>query len=353
MTKRRPLKESESPVVLGDKLKEYQAQMRKADVLEILSLSDDDALSTVRSYISTQSIALDRLLNGRGIPCGRLTEIYGPSHIGKSTLLDHIFASVQKMGGVAILADAEGARDVEYSRRIGVNVDQLQYLEFERGQLSAENILDAMFGSAVFWRDNHPSVPVVIGWDAIGGTPTNEEIEKGAGDRTVASAAKVLRSACRKVSGVIGNTNIAVIVLNHEYTKLATGGFGVTKKETYGGEAVRHEATIRMELYSSGQIKRPDGVVVGREVTAKLTKNRLGNPWVETTVALLSGVGVDNVWTLYDHLKRTGFITVSGSWSAMNLGEDTVKFQGWAGLAEMCKSKPELFTRLVEAYWAV
>ncbi len=39
--------------------------------------------------ISTHSISLDLALGGRGIPRGRITEIYGPESSGKTTVCSH------------------------------------------------------------------------------------------------------------------------------------------------------------------------------------------------------------------------------------------------------------------------
>ncbi len=141
--KRKPTRKkrgARSPRVRVDPLQEYGETIKKAGIAECLALADDDCLATVKNHVSTQSLAFDRLLNDRGIPLGRVTEFFGPNHIGKSTLLDHIFAQVQIMGGVAILAEPEAARDKQYTQRIGVDLQKLQYLHFPRADFYLENI---------------------------------------------------------------------------------------------------------------------------------------------------------------------------------------------------------------------
>ncbi len=75
----------------------------------IMRLDDDP--SNLPEGISTGSISLDLALGGRGIPRGRVVEVYGPESSGKTTLTLHTIAEVQKNGGVAAFIDAEHALD--------------------------------------------------------------------------------------------------------------------------------------------------------------------------------------------------------------------------------------------------
>lgn len=353
--------------VRRDPLQEYQEAISKDGVVEALTLADDDCLARVKLHISTQSLELDRLLNGLGVPCGRVTEIIGPPHIGKSTLLDHLFAQVQRMGGVAILADTEGARDSNYSQNIGVDLAKLQYLEFgekpiykdkkiigyER-QLYLENVLTKILESVIFWSRNYPDIPVLIGFDALAGTSTREELSNRlAKDEQPAAAAKVLRKICRQFPSYMGNTNVGLVVCNHEYQNIKIGKKVGRARESYGGDAIRHLASIRLSLWPAGEwVKRADGEILGRVIGAKLIKNRLGNPWGEAKVALLSGAGINNVWSIFEKLKRSGIIATSGSWAAINLDGEDIKFQGWNGLTQKCMEDETLFPRLVSIYQA-
>ena len=361
---KKPGKKS-APKIKVDPLKEYLATIQKDKIVEVMSLEDDDCLATVKLHISTQSLALDYLLNCLGIPTGRVTEIFGPPHVGKSTLLDHIFAEVQRMGGLAILADTEGARDVRYSRSIGVDPAKLVYLEFPTKtvkqkdgkvaiieQLNLENVLQKLMESMEFWGQRYPDKPIVLGLDALGGTATRDEQAKKLEENAqVAGAAQVLRRACRQLPAKLGNTNIAFVIINHEYENIQTGGFAGKKRETYGGEAVRLMSSIRVKLFPAGEwVKRSDGLILGRVVGAKLIKNRLGNPWGEARIALLSGVGIDNVWSIFQKLKTAKLIVTSGSWSSLNLDGEIIKFQGWGGLSAKCQEDPTLFPRLVSVY---
>ena len=66
--------------------------------------------------IPTGSLALDIALGGRGVPRGRVIELYGPESSGKTTLALHIIAQAQKLGGIAAFIDAEHALDPSWCK---------------------------------------------------------------------------------------------------------------------------------------------------------------------------------------------------------------------------------------------
>ena len=88
--------------------------------------------------ISTGAINLDAAIGIGGIPRGRITEIYGPESSGKTTLCLHAIANVQKTGGVAAFVDAEHALDIEYARKLGVDVDNLLVSQPDTGEQALE-----------------------------------------------------------------------------------------------------------------------------------------------------------------------------------------------------------------------
>lgn len=270
-------KQAKKTRIHKDPEKEFAKSLSEKGMVQVLRMTDDDCLLHVKDYLPTGNPALDRLLHGRGIPFGRITEIFGKHHIGKSTLLDHFFKMVQRAKGTGVLADTEEARDISYTQAIGVDVDKLMLLEFDRHELTMENVLNKVLETINWWRDHYPERKVLIGWDSLGGTQTAEErdktVERG---KSPGSAASIMQLMRRKVTPALSNTNIALVILNHEYEKINMGGFG-KKRETYGGEAVRMAASIRMELHATKGQWLPDanGVIIGRKVGVKLVKSKL------------------------------------------------------------------------------
>jgi recombination protein RecA len=343
-------KTAKPKAVRKDPLKEY-AEAIKGDGFKTVSVMDPECSSSVDTWIPTGGLATDALLNGKGIACGRITEMYGPPHIGKSTILDMLFHQVQLMGGVGILCDTESARDSNYTvKGLGVDPAKLHMLEFkDPNAIHIESVFNKFVDTVDFWREKYPDTPVVLGLDSLGNLATSAEMEKDIGERTVAAAAKAMRQVCRKLVGRLARSRVALVVVNHQYTNVNTMGGRPAARLTYAGDALRLAATYRLEFFFRGLVKKQDGVVLGREVGVRLDKNRFG-PCRDTKMAILNGKGVDNIWTLFDTLSVEGVISKSGSWSTLNLGDVQKKFQGFQGLADAVVENPALFDLMVDAY---
>src|SRR5205814_2177815 len=70
--------------------------------------------------IPTGALSLDLALGIGGVPRGRIVEIFGPESSGKTTLIYHMIAEAQKLGGVCAFIDAEHAMDPLNAKKIGV-----------------------------------------------------------------------------------------------------------------------------------------------------------------------------------------------------------------------------------------
>jgi len=88
--------------------------------------------------ISSGSLSIDAALGIGGFPRGRVVEIYGPESSGKTTVALHAIAEAQKVGGAAAFIDAEHAMDAEYSRKLGVNIDELLVSQPDSGEQALE-----------------------------------------------------------------------------------------------------------------------------------------------------------------------------------------------------------------------
>jgi len=98
----------------------------------IMKMNDENIINI--PAISTGSLALDIALGVGGVPRGRVIEIYGPESSGKTTLALHISAEAQKRGGMVAFIDAEHALDMNYARKLGVDVDSLLVSQPDTGE---------------------------------------------------------------------------------------------------------------------------------------------------------------------------------------------------------------------------
>ncbi|MCA9510238.1 MAG: DNA recombination/repair protein RecA, partial [Myxococcales bacterium] len=156
----------------------------------IVAMGDDSVDRDVKSF-SSGSPSLDIALGIGGYPRGRVIEIYGPESSGKTTLTLHAVAQVQRRGGVAAFIDAEHALDVNYARRLGVNVDELLVSQPDTGEQALE-IADVLLRSG--------AIDLVV-VDSVAALVPRAEIEGEMGDSHVGLHARLMSQALRKLTG--------------------------------------------------------------------------------------------------------------------------------------------------------
>ena len=142
--------------------------------------------------IPTGSLALDLALGIGGVPRGRIVEIFGPESSGKTTLVNHIIAQAQALGGVCAFIDTEHAIDPVYSRAIGVDTDELLVSQPDYGE-QALQIADRLIASAAV---------DVVAIDSVAALTPKAELDGQIGDTTVGLQARLMSQALRKLAGV-------------------------------------------------------------------------------------------------------------------------------------------------------
>src|SRR3989338_6274790 len=143
--------------------------------------------------VPTGSISLDIALGVKGVPRGRIIEIFGPEASGKTTLAQHVVAEVQRLGGTAAFIDAEHALDPDYARKIGVDVDKLYISQPDTGEQALE-ILEMLV------RSNAVDVVVI---DSVAALVPRAEIEGEMGDQHMGLQARLMSQALRKLAGIV------------------------------------------------------------------------------------------------------------------------------------------------------
>src|ERR1044072_8244219 len=193
--------------------------------------------------IPTGAINLDAATGVGGIPRGRITEIYGPESSGKTTLTLHLAANVQRAGGVAAYVDAEHALDIEYARKLGVDVDNLLVSQPDTGEQALE-IAEVLVRSA--------ALDVVV-IDSVAALVARAGIEGEMGDSHVGLQARLMSQALRKLTGAINRSQTTVIFTNQIREKIGVM-FG-NPETTTGGRALKFYASLRIDIRRIGSIK--------------------------------------------------------------------------------------------------
>ncbi len=251
--------------------------------------------------ISTGALNLDWAIGVGGIPRGRITEVYGPESSGKTTLCLHVIANAQKGGGVAAFVDAEHALDIQYARRLGVDVDQLLVSQPDTGEQALEI-------AEVLIRSNAVDVVVV---DSVAALVPRAEIEGEMGDSHVGLQARLMSQALRKLTGAVNRSNTSVIFTNQIREKIGVM-FG-NPETTTGGRALKFYASLRLDIRRIGALK--DGQdVVGNRTRVKVVKNKCAPPFKQAEFDILYNEGISHLGLLIDLGVDNDIVSKSGSW---------------------------------------
>jgi len=169
----------------------------------IMKMGDDAAQVRVAA-VPTGAISLDLALGVGGVPRGRIVEIFGPESSGKTTLLYHILANAQRLGGICAFIDAEHAMDPAYAKRIGVDVDELLVSQPDHGEQALE-IADLLIRSGAV---------DVVAIDSVAALTPKAELEGAMGDQTVGLQARMMSQAMRKLAGNLNRANTLCVFTN-------------------------------------------------------------------------------------------------------------------------------------------
>jgi recombination protein RecA len=273
---------------------------RKYGKGSLMKLGEHPARMDVE-VIPTGALALDMALGIGGIPRGRIVEIFGPEASGKTTLALQIIAEAQKGGGIAAFIDAEHALDPPYSKRLGVDVDNLLVSQPDTGEQALE-IAEMLVRSG--------AIDVVV-VDSVAALVPRAEIEGEMGDAHVGLQARLMSQALRKLAGSISKSHTTAIFINQLREKIGVM-FG-SPETTPGGRALKFYASVRIDVRRIESIKKGTDMV-GNRVRAKVVKNKMAPPFKQCEFDIMYGFGISAEADLLDLGVEKRVIQKSGAW---------------------------------------
>ena len=301
MAKRQGATESKAAVSAGQKaLNNALSQIEKTfGAGAIMKLGEGSHMEV--EGVSTGALSLDLALGGKGLPRGRMVELFGPESSGKTTIALHAVAEAQRKDGVAAFIDAEHALDPAWCKRIGVDIEAL--LVSQPG--SAEEALQI---AEMLVLSNAVDIVVV---DSVAALVPRAELEGEIGDTFVGVQARLMSQALPKLNGGVARSKCVLIFINQIREKIGVM-FG-SPETTPGGRALKFYSSCRIDVRRIGPVK--DGEeVVGSRIKAKVVKNKVAPPFRVCEFDMMYTHGISREADLMDLAIIDKIVDKSGSW---------------------------------------
>lgn len=214
--------------------------------------------------------AFDSFL-GKGIPLGKIVELYGPQSTGKTLVAQHITTAIQKSENPDVLyVDLEDSYDQEWWQLSGVDTNKLMISK----PVTGEDAIDIM-------------VAVVLGLPTLGGiivdsiaamSPAiDQDPDRSAEEKSMGAQAKLITKMFHKLKGLIQDTSIVLLLTNQMRSNLGQTGDEVSVLP--GGWANRHFTHVLLRTRREGWINSPSDSKehIGFNIEIVNRKNKLAN----------------------------------------------------------------------------
>lgn len=223
-----------------------------------------------------------------GIPLGHITQIYGLSDTGKTSLLFHTAAQAQAQGILPVVIVTEGKVDWDRARAMGFNPDKAI---IEENIFTLEDGFDYL--DRILADVEMGELPdTIIFWDSIGNTMSKDEfelkkdgtIEKKA---TMMKAAKVISERMRIIGPKVNNSRkvshpnyAGLVFINHAYTEPPAFPGAMSTITPYGGKKIWYSSSLVLKTSRRKKLAAiKNKIHMGFGIIAKIQvdKNHLTN----------------------------------------------------------------------------
>lgn len=304
-------------------------------------------------YMDTGLPPFNKIMSGhfdKGLPNGKMIEIYGESSSGKTLIATKLMASAQDAGGASIFIDFERSFDPRFAGRQGLNTSE-RFIYHKPKSWEEGNM--AIIKAASYIREKKlipDDAPIVAVLDSIAAAPAASTIAKNIDDLNMndtTALARVTSTTFKAIKQYADDLNITLVYLNQTRDSMDMYG---PKTKTPGGKAVVFFADARFEVKRKVDTDKKSGETSGQFITIKNVKNKFCRPFQSFTVPAIfkedGSIEFDAVTATVDFAIDRGLIEQNGSrvlWGGKSLFKSQV--------VEAIKANPDGLQKLVK--WLV
>lgn len=302
--------------------------------------SEHHKIKTVPSGI----LAFDYKSGIGGLPYQHMVEVFGANMLGKSTAFAYsVMAQVQKENKLPALIGTEPTFDKDWAHLLhGLDPDLLLINRPDNAEEAFAMLRELVYDNLVDY--------IVI--DSIGALAAQSEAEDADAKKKAFGISGVVTSGLNAIMPRLYKNHQGLLILNQQRQDTKARSANMTLYESPGGEALKHHASMRIQLKPGKErfMAKIDGedVMVGRELVLSFKKNKLAQAASKSARFNFFnidtdeyGVGIDHVSDILNTAKMAGVIESAGAWlrhPAFPKGQ----LQGRKALAEFIEKKPEV-----------
>lgn len=252
------------------------------------TLVTDSKYAKVSDFIPTFIPQVDRICGG-GIPLQRVTEVYSPEGVGKSTFMIELTKACSQLGVKTFYIDGEGTADPKRFAELGVDPSNTYVAQPDEDK----DVMTIEFAGKmllnIIKRFETTPEPIVVIVDSIGGIPSQAEMdtelgEEGQRGRKAAAVTKLVT----KLNALIKKTNVSVIFINQVRDNQNMKSPYDVKTIRPGGRALGFADSLRLELKKGQQIKDDDKNYIGHILHVKTDKSKVSRPKQQVDTAIFA-----------------------------------------------------------------
>lgn len=250
-------------------------------------------------YIELDS-CLQEVLKLKGFPLGHITQCYGKSDTGKTSLMFHAISQAQKQGVLPIVIISEGKVDWNRARTMGVEYtgdlpteeqkddfiiveENLKYLEDIFDFIDNKIVNNVMSGKLPY--------NVMIFWDSLGNSISEKsvKIDEKTGEREVKNthmqAAAIKSERLTLLMDRVNDTrkvnypkSVGAFIINHVYTGQPAYSGAPAPEIVKGGNKVKFTASLMLKTQLVNKLEAvKDGAKLKFGMVSKIsvTKNHI------------------------------------------------------------------------------